>query len=183
MFKRAPAGAPLATPPMWPHVQAPPHSHIPPLPPAYTPIPYAPTAYPPVPLNIYQPTPHSAYGRGGRQRRTRGQGRGGQTRNGGQSYAPMSTAPPPYGGTRPASNMTGRTNSTTNPNKNYNNWNMCVFVWIWHHELAHQRHLRQSQTRTSDMVHPGQCRTIHHHRKLFQQKGNSQSKLTSEPRH
>ena len=34
MFTRAPAGAPPANPPTWPHVQAPPHSHIPPPPPA-----------------------------------------------------------------------------------------------------------------------------------------------------
>ena len=125
MFTREPAGVPPATPPTWPHVQAPPHSHIPLPPPACTPIPYAPTSYPPVLLNIYQPTPHTAYGRGSIQRRTGGQGRGGRTRNGRQSYAPTATAPPPYGGTRPSANMTGRTYSTPNPNKNYNNQNMC----------------------------------------------------------
>ena len=95
MFTRAPAGAPPATPPMWPHVKAPPHSHIRPPPPVYTTIPYTPPAYPPVPANIYQPTPHTAYGQGGRQRRTGVQGRGGQTRNGGKSYAPTTTSPPP----------------------------------------------------------------------------------------
>ena len=39
MFTRASDGAPPATPPTWPHVQAPPHAHIPLPPPAYTPIP------------------------------------------------------------------------------------------------------------------------------------------------
>ena len=73
MFTRAPAGAPSATPPMWPHTQAPPHSQIPPPPPACTTIPYTPPAYPPVPSNIYQPTPHTAYRRGGRKRLTGGQ--------------------------------------------------------------------------------------------------------------
>ena len=125
MFTRAPSGAPPATPSTWTHVQAPPHSHIPPPPPACTPIPYAPTAYPPVPPNIYQPTPHTAYGRGGRQRRTVSQGRGSRTRNRVQSYAPTATEPPPYGGTRPAANITGRTNSTPNPHKNYNTWKIC----------------------------------------------------------
>ena len=72
MFTRAPAGAPPTTPPMWQHVQAPPHAHIPPPPPANTTIPYAPPAYPPVSASIYQPTPHTAYRRGGRQRCTGG---------------------------------------------------------------------------------------------------------------
>ena len=125
IFTRAPAGAPPANPPTWPHVQAPPHSHITPLTPAYAPIPYAPTAYPMVPLNIYQPTQQTIYRRGGRKWRTGGRGRGGRTCNGGQSYAPTATAPQPYVGRRPAANMNGRTNSTPNPNKNYNNWNMC----------------------------------------------------------
>ena len=44
MFTRSPACALPATPPTWPHVQAPPHSHITPPPPACTPIPYAPTS-------------------------------------------------------------------------------------------------------------------------------------------
>ena len=103
MFIRVPAGAPPATPPTKPHVQAP---------------------------------PHTAYGRGVRQRRTGGQGSGGRTRNIGQSYAPTATVPPPYGVTRPAANMNGRTNSIPNPNKNYNNCNMCFLcvydIPIWH---------------------------------------------------
>ena len=70
IFTRAPAGAPPTNPPTWPHVQEPPHSHIPPSPPACTTIPYAPKVYPTVPPNIYQPTPNTAYVRGGRQRRT-----------------------------------------------------------------------------------------------------------------
>ena len=53
MFTRAPAGSPPAIPPTWPHVQAPPHSHIPTPPPACTPIPYAPRVHPPVPPKIY----------------------------------------------------------------------------------------------------------------------------------
>ena len=77
MFPRASAGAPPATPSIWPHVQAPPQSHIPPPPPTCKPIPYTPQAYPPVPANIYQPTPHTAYGQGVTQWRTGGQGRGG----------------------------------------------------------------------------------------------------------
>ena len=85
MITRSPVGAPPANPPTWPHVQASPHSQIPPPPPACKPIPYAPTAYPPVWPNIYQPTPHTTYGHGGRQRRTCGRGRGGRTRNEGKS--------------------------------------------------------------------------------------------------
>ena len=49
----------------------------------------------------------------------------GRTCNGGKSYTTTSITPPLYGGTRPAANMNGRTNSTPNPNKNYKNWNMC----------------------------------------------------------
>ena len=136
MFTRAPSGTPPATPQTWPYVQAPPYSHIPPPPPAYTPIHYAPPAYPPVPLIIYQPTPHTAYGRGVRQRCTGGRGRGGQTRNGGKDYAPTAAAPPPYGGTIPTANITGRSTSPPNPNKKYNNWNMsfsCGYdIPSWH---------------------------------------------------
>ena len=44
MFTRTPAGATPATPPMWPHIKAQPHSNIPPPPPAYTSISYAPAA-------------------------------------------------------------------------------------------------------------------------------------------
>ena len=136
MFTRAPAGAPPVNPPTWTHVQAPPHSNITPPPPAFTPIPYAPTAYPPVPPNIYQPTPHTTTVRGGRQRRTDVQGRGGRTRNRGQNYTPTATAPPPYGGMILEANMNGRTISTPNPNKNYNNWNMCFLcgydIPSWH---------------------------------------------------
>ena len=72
IFTGAPAGSPPTTPPTWLHMQAPPHSHIPPPPPACTPIPTAPTPYPPFPPNIYQPTPHTAYGRVVRQRHTGG---------------------------------------------------------------------------------------------------------------
>ena len=72
IFTRSPAGAPTATPPMWPHVQAPPHSHMPLPPPAYTPITYAPPSYPPAPAKIYKPKPHTVYRRGGRQRCTGG---------------------------------------------------------------------------------------------------------------
>ena len=129
MFTRAQAGAPPATPPMWPHVQAPPHSHILPPPPAYTPIHYAPPAYPPVPANIYQPTPHTAYGRGGKQRRTGGRGRGGQTRNRGQGCAPTAAVPPPYGGMIPAANINGRATSPSNPQK-IQQLEHIFFVWI-----------------------------------------------------
>ena len=150
MFTRAPAGAPPATPPTWPQVQALPHSHIPPPTPACTPIHYTPPAYPPVPENIYQPTPHTAYGWGGRQRRTGGQGRGGRTRNGGQSYVSTTTATLPYGGTRPAANMTVRKNSTPNPNKNYNNWNKyfsCVYdIPSWHNSATCDNHKSGHQT-------------------------------------
>ena len=83
MFTRAAAGAPPENPPTWPHVQAQPHSHIPTPPPACTTIPYSPTAHPTILPNIYQSTPHTTYGRGGRKRRTGGRERGGQTRNGG----------------------------------------------------------------------------------------------------
>ena len=150
MFTRAPSGAPPATPPTWLHVQAPPHSHIAPPPPAYTPIPNAPTSYPLVPENIYQPTPHTAYGRGGRQHCTRGRGRGGRTRNGGQSYVSTTTATLPYGGTRPAANMTGRINYTPNPKKNYNNWNMCFScgydIPIWHTSATCENRKPEHQT-------------------------------------
>ena len=136
MFTRAPAGATPATPPTWPLVQAPPYSQIPYPLPDCTPIPYATTAYPPVPPNIYQPTPHTSYGRGGRQHHTGGPGRGVRTLNRGLSYAPMATVTPTYGGTRTAANMTGRTNSTPNPKKNYNNCNMCFScgydILSWH---------------------------------------------------
>ena len=150
MFTIAPAGAPPANPPTWPHVRAPPHPHIPSPPPAFTPIPYAPIAYPRVPPNIYQPTQHTTYGRVGRQRRNGGLGRCGRTRNGGQSYAPTATAPPLYGRMRQAENMNGRTNSTPNPNKNYNNWNMsfpCGYdIPSWHTSATCDNHKQGHQT-------------------------------------
>ena len=117
MFTRAPAVAPPATPPTCPHVQAPPHSHIPLPPPAFTLIPYKPPEYPPVPANIYQKTPYTAYGWGGRQWRTVSQGRGGRRRNEGKSYAPTAPAPPPYGGTIPAANTNSRKTPHPTPTK------------------------------------------------------------------
>ena len=101
--------------------------------------PHHPPPYTKVPTTIYQPAPPVAYGRGGGRRRPGTRGQGGRSRGGGRvgrGYGPPTAAPPPYAGAiLPAPARRGGT-STPNPNKQYNNWNMCYScgydVPIWH---------------------------------------------------
>ena len=102
-------------------------------------MPAPPPPYTTVPTIIYQPAPPTAYGRGGGRRRPGTRGRGGRSRGGGRGghdYGPPTAAPPPYAGTIPPAPTRRGGTSTPNPNKKYNNWNMCYLcgygVPIWH---------------------------------------------------